>query len=315
MIELQQVQKNFGSNEVLHSIDLRLEERKIYGLLGRNGVGKSTLLKLIAAQIRPTAGQIRVDGQDPMKSAEVRQRINLVKENGYGSDLRAQEILEAARCFFPNWDQDSEKRLLKKFPVPLRTSFDNLSRGNQTMLGLIIGIASRCPYTFFDEPSLGLDAANRYDFYHLLLEDYEEHPRTIIISTHLIDEVSGLFEEVIILKDTQVAVQNSVDELLTRYFSLQGRPEDLAAIREKHKLLGQESFGTSAIHYFAGSPEEAERAAWAEQGLTLEAISLQKLFVLLTEKGEGPGEAAGPNTQNTQNTQNAQNAQKEVSHV
>lgn len=152
-----------------------------------------------------------------------------------------------------------------------------------------MGLASGARYTFFDEPSLGLDAANRYHFYQKVLEEFQKGGRTFIISTHIIDEAATLFEEAIILRDKEVYLKEEVPTLLQQGFSLRGRKETLDELYLKHSLLNTETFGSSEIRSFYGELSEEERQRIKDLDLDLENLSLQNLFVHLTE-GEDNGQ-------------------------
>ncbi|WP_459129565.1 ATP-binding cassette domain-containing protein [Guggenheimella bovis] len=286
MIQITDLYKSYGHQKVLENINLTFADKKIYGLLGRNGIGKSTLLNIISTQIPASSGSVLIDGENPFSSIDARSKVNMVKEGGFGVNIKVGKILDYAKMYYPNWDEEFKERLVTFFHIPTNKKYSSLSRGNKTMVGFIIGLASRSPYTFFDEPSLGLDAANRYDFYNLLLEDYEKHPRCIIISTHLIDEVTNLFEEVVMLKNSKEFIQGEVSELLSQYSSIQGRAEDVDSFLNGKKVLATEHFGSSKIAYIEGSVTEEERALLSSKNVTEQPISLQKLFVLLTQEGE-----------------------------
>lgn len=282
MITLDKVTKQYGKQTVLKNITLQFEENKIYGLLGRNGVGKSTLLKMISAQIFQTSGEILVDEKDPFKNPDAREKICFVKESGFGAPLKVKKIFEYAKDMYPNWDEGFKERLLAHFKVPVNKQYDKLSRGNKTMVGLIVGLASRAEYTFFDEPSLGLDAFNRYEFYDYLLEDFQKYPRTIVISTHLIDEVKNVFEEIIILKDQSVLKNGNVQELLGEYFTVQGNAGAIDEYVNRYKVMEVETFGTSKIVHFKGNLTPEDHRTMVQKGIQVQEIPLQKLFVLLT---------------------------------
>ena len=143
--------------------------------------------------------------------------------------------------------------------------------------------ASGARYTFFDEPSLGLDAANRYHFYQKVLEEFDKGARTFIISTHIIDETANLFEEAIILRNQEVYLKEEVPSLLSRGFSIRGHAEALDGLGLKQKLLDTQNFGASQIRCYYGELSQEERQKIDELGLDLEKLSLQNLFVHLTE--------------------------------
>lgn len=283
MIQTIGLTKRYGQNLVLDGIDLMLEDGKIYGLLGRNGVGKTTLLNILSNQIRATGGQVLLDGEEIYENAKAVEQIALVREWGVGRDLRIDRLFQAAGIMYRNWDQPYAEKLIKKYNINLKNDYSKLSRGEQTMVGFILGLASRCRYTFFDEPSLGLDAANRDDFYRDLLEDYEQNPRTIVISTHLIDEGANLFEDVIILKDKQVLIKDSVANLLDQSFLLSGPADSMVGILEGKQVLDREHFGQREMVSVLGELSDEEALQLKERGVEILPIGLQKLFVLLTK--------------------------------
>lgn len=282
MIKLTDVGKAYGRQQVLEHIDLTLEDHKIYGLLGRNGVGKSTLLHLIAAQFLPTQGQISLDGTLIYETSKM-EEVGLVKENGFGVDLKVKEYFRTASMLYPKWNEALKNELCTKFSVPQNKLYSKLSRGNQTLVSLITGLCSGCRFTFFDEPSLGLDAANRYHFYQVMLEEYGNHPRTFVISTHIIDEIASLFEEVIILKDQRVLIKENVATLTRQAYALQGDKHTLAEYASGKQVLAREAFGNSEILNLFGARSDQDERFIAEHNLQIEPISLQKLFVHLTE--------------------------------
>lgn len=284
MIEIKDLNKSYGSSKVLRDINLTLEEDKIYGLLGRNGVGKSTLLNIMSNGLKSSSGRVMVDGEDVYENAKLVEDIAMVKEDGFGvEDLKIKKLFQSARILYKNWDEDYANFLIKDFNFNMKKKYNKLSRGNKTLLGLIIGLASRAPLTLFDEPSLGLDAAYRYKFYNLLLKDVEENPRTVIISTHLIDEVTNLFEEIIIIKEGRVLLKDDIDSLMEKAYTLNGRLENIMPIIKDKNIIGKEEFGASIIVNIFDNLSTEEKASLREKGVDIGKISLQKLFVLLTE--------------------------------
>ena len=284
MIKINSLNKSYGRNKVLTDIDLNIEENKIYGLLGRNGVGKTTLLKLISGQLIRNSGDIKLDSKEIFENQEAIGDICLVREfSSSVKELKVKEILLAARILFKNWDSEYEDFLIKEFGLNKKKKFLKLSTGNQTIVGLVIGLASRSRLTMFDEPTGGLDAAMRYKFYNLLLADYEKNPRTVIISTHLIDEVSNLFEEVIILNDERVALQDDVDSLKQRSYFLSGRENSINEIIKNKRIIHEEDFGSTKIIGIYGELTDEQIQELKNNNIDVSNIPLQKLFVYLTE--------------------------------
>ena len=284
MLELRNINKSYGSTRVLEDLNLEFELGKIYGLLGRNGIGKTTLLNIIASQIRSDSGEVLLNGENVFENSKVMDKIAIIKESGFGiDDIRVKKIFKAARILYKNWDEDYKNFLISEFSLNKKKNYTKLSRGNQTMVGLIVGLASRAPITIFDEPSLGLDAANRYKFYELLLKDLEEYPRTVIISTHLIDEVTNLFEEVVILKDKDHYIKDQVPNLMGKAYFLNGKLENVEFIIKGKNIIHREEFGTTAIIGIFDELSNEEKKLLKENGVDISPIPLQRLFILLTE--------------------------------
>nr|WP_300002409.1 ABC transporter ATP-binding protein [Tissierella sp.] len=284
MIKIENLSKAYGSTQVLRDINLELEEGKIYGLLGRNGVGKTTFLNIISNLIVGDSGRVTFNGEDVYENSKALENIAIVKEDGFGiGDIKVRELFKSARIVYKNWDEEYAKILIKEFKLDIKKNYSKLSRGNKTIVGLIIGLASRAPLTLFDEPSLGLDAAFRYKFYNLLLEDAETNPRTVIISTHLIDEVTNLFEEVIILKDEEVYLKEEVEKLMEDAYFLSGKLENMKKVIASKRVISKEEFGTINIVGIFDSLSKEEKDLLKENAIEISAIPLQKLFVLLTQ--------------------------------
>src|SRR5919112_3622604 len=187
VITLEDVTMRFRSTTAVDGVTASVEAGTITGLLGRNGAGKTTLMQLLTGHRVPTSGRIRVFGASPYEHEDVLRRICFVKESQrYPDAFRVKDAVEAASWLHPAWDERLAQSLLADFELPLRRPVKKLSRGMTSAVGVVIGLASRAPLTIFDEPYLGLDAVARQLFYNRLLEDYSEHPRTIVLSSHLI---------------------------------------------------------------------------------------------------------------------------------
>ncbi|MBU5256931.1 ABC transporter ATP-binding protein [Tissierella praeacuta] len=284
MLEIRNLSKFYGKNKVLTDINLDIEENKIYGLLGRNGAGKTTLLKLIASQILKDDGEIKLDGEEIFENSKAMEDICLVKDFPNSvKERKVKDILALGKIIYKDWDEEYKNYLIREFDLNIRKKLLKLSTGNKTIVGLIIGLASRSRITIFDEPTIGLDAAMRYKFYNLLLEDYEKNPRTIIISTHLIDEVANLFEEVIILNNKRIILKNEVNSLKEKSHFLSGREDLINPIIKDKKVIHKEEFGSTKIVGIYGDLTEQEINYARNKNIDISNIPLQKLFIYLTE--------------------------------
>jgi len=282
VVEVAGLTRKFGSLAAVNDVTFRVEQNQIYGLLGRNGAGKTTLMQLLTGQQFASEGSIHVFGENPVENAAVLQNTCFIKESQkYPEDFQPRHVFKSAAWFFPNWDADFAARLATEFRVPLKRKMKKLSRGQVSAVGVIVGLASRAPLTFFDEPYLGLDAVARQLFYDRLLEDYAEHPRTVILSTHLIDEVSSLLEHVLVIDEGRIVIDAPADELRGSVTNVVGAASAVDAFVASRPVLHRDGIGgLASVTIAALSP--ADEAAARKAGLELSAVSLQQLIIRRT---------------------------------
>ncbi|MCR8845011.1 ABC transporter ATP-binding protein [Paenibacillus sp. SC116] len=284
IIALQRVTKSYGGITAIHELSLSLAPNKIYGLLGRNGAGKTTLLHMLAAQLFASSGDVKVFGEDPFENESVLRQICFIKESQkYPETFRVVDVLKVSAALFPNWDVNYANSLIDDFGLPLKRNVHKLSRGMLASLGIIVGLASRAPITIFDEPYLGLDAIARGIFYDRLLGDYEEYPRTIILSTHLIDEASRILEHVILLEQGSVLIDEDVDQLRERAFTVVGAASTVEGFLVGKEVVHREAFGGLLKATLLGN-RSGDNCRQQAQELDLEIVplSLQQLVVYVT---------------------------------
>lgn len=275
--------KRFGSVTALEDVTLDLRANTIYGLLGRNGAGKTTLMQVMTGQAFQTAGEVRIFGQTPHENTEVLRGISFIKESqAYPADYKVKHVLAAARHLLRDWDEDFARELVRDFDLPIDRKVKKLSRGMTSALGVTIGLASRAPLTFFDEPYLGLDAVSRQLFYDRLLADYAEHPRTVVLSTHLIDEVADLLEHVLLIDQGRLVVDAPADDLRDTAMTVSGLTTDIDSFLGGRPELRRESLGNQA-RVVLRTEDRADDIAHAKSlGLLVEPVSLQQLIVETT---------------------------------
>ncbi|WP_348786921.1 ABC transporter ATP-binding protein [Leifsonia sp. NPDC080035] len=278
--------KRFGSFTAIDDVTVTIKPGRIHGLLGRNGAGKTTLMQLITGQDFPSGGDIRVFGEKPTENARVLQNICFIKESQrYPEDFQPKHVFRSAPWFFENWDAEFAEQLIDDFRVPLNRRMKKLSRGQLSAVGVIVGLASRAPLTFFDEPYLGLDAVARQLFYDRLLEDFAEHPRTVVLSTHLIDEVANLLEHVIVIDQGRILIDDDAEELRTSATTVVGPRGAVDAFVAHRDVLHREGIGGLASVTVSGLGPSG-RAEAAAAGLELAPVSLQQLIVRKTNVRE-----------------------------
>lgn len=276
--------KEYGKKKALDAITMQLEGNKIYGLLGRNGAGKTTLMQILAGQVMPDGGEVLIGGQKPFENQAITESICLINESeNFKKGMKIGDIFKFAGYFYPNWSLETAEKLLEEFSLDKKMKVKSLSKGMESALGITVGLASRSPITIFDEPYIGLDAAARSRFYDLLLEEYEVQERTFILSTHLIDEVSRLLEEVLIVSEGKLLMQKNADELRAESFIVNGPRSDVSAFTAGKNVIHRKAFGSMEQAVLYGeSKSEAQKA-----GLKVEHVPVQELMVYLTEKTKG----------------------------
>jgi len=270
IIEVSHLSKRFGSVHAVDDVSFSLEENRIYGLLGRNGAGKTTLMQLLTGQDFASSGSIRLFGADPVENASVLERTAFIKESQrYPDDFKAKHVFRSARWFFANWDQEFAERLIVDFRVPVNRRMKKLSRGQQSAVGVIVGLASRAPLTFFDEPYLGLDAVARQLFYDRLLADLLEH--------------------VLVIDDGRLIVDSGADELRGAATDVSGTRSAIDAFVVGRTVLHRAGIGGLATATIS-ELDAAGRSAAVAAGLELSPVSLQTLIVRLTSSDPAPSD-------------------------
>lgn len=278
-IEIKNVSKRFKETLALDNVTLTLEENKIYGLLGRNGAGKSTLLNIISNRVFADSGEVLYDGEVLTENDRLQKNIYLMSEKSFYSDnLNVKQIFGWTKEFYPDFDYDYAMKLSKIFGLNTKKKVKQLSTGYSSIFKLILALSVNTPFTFLDEPVLGLDANHRELFYKLLIETYAENPRTFVLSTHLIEEVSKIIEDIIIIKNGQIIRHESTEDLLALGYTVSGPKTAVDAYCQGREIIGEDTLGSLKVAYCLGKKDSAA----ADASLEFSPLDLQKLFVQLT---------------------------------
>ncbi len=291
-IEVRDLRLQYGDVAALDGLSFSLSGGKIYGLLGRNGSGKTSLLSILAAFRRKTSGTVHIGGQEPFENERVTAEVCLIRESGGDvyDNTRLEQLLRMAADLRPAFDHQYALKLADRFQLPMRKNIQSLSRGQRSALGAVMGLAANARLTMFDESYLGMDAPSRYAFYDELIANYTENPRTFIISTHLIEEVARLFEEVLIIHKGRLVLHDDVEAVRSRGVSVIGPAEVVDTFTAGLTVLNGQSLGRTKAVTVYGTLDDDQRRAAALAGLELGPVSLQDLFVHLT--GQPEAEAA-----------------------
>ncbi|MFV0363037.1 MAG: ATP-binding cassette domain-containing protein [Suipraeoptans sp.] len=277
-LTINHVSKSFGTTLALHKVNLTFEENKIYGLLGRNGAGKTTLLNIINNRIFADEGTVTLDGTLATENSSVQRKFYYMGEKLlYPDSMKVNKAIKWTKEFYPSFDTEYALKLAKAFDLPLKKKINSLTTGDKSIFKNVIALSVNVPFVFLDEPVLGLDANHRELFYKVLIEKYIESPATYVISTHLIEEVANIVENVIIIKSGQIINNDTKENLLSNGYCISG-PGTMVDeyIKGKH-VIGIDSLGGLKSAYLLGTPDEN-----TDDRLEISGLDLQKLFIRLT---------------------------------
>jgi ABC-2 type transport system ATP-binding protein len=236
-------------------------------------------MRIITGLEFPTAGDLRVFGEVPAENDPVLRRMVFVREEQAYPDLRVDHVIQVASWFYPNWSEDLAQQLLSDFGLPPKRRIKRLSRGMRSAVGIVIGLAARAELTLFDEPYAGLDAVARQLFYDRLLAEFAERPRTIVLSTHLIDEVADLLEHVVMLDHGRVVLDAPADDVRGTAMTVSGAATAVEEFVAGRTVWHRQRLGSRASVTIAESLDPAEQAKARALNLSLEPLSLQQLLV------------------------------------
>ena len=272
MIELKQVTKQYGQATVLKNITLSIEDPGIYCLLGRNGAGKTTLLKSIAGYQNITSGSIQVDGK-AITTSTLDTGVSYIENFAKHFNLPVQKLLRIASEVNPNYDYDFAAEMMDRFELEGKKKFRHLSLGMKTMVSTIICLASNKDVILLDEPVLGFDALMRVEFYDMLTESFQKHPRIILVSTHIIEEIAKTIQKLILIDRGSVRFFDTLQAVETKAFCISGLQKDVEAATQGRNVIGQDVVGGLVTSYIFDNPPEETGS------LEIRPLSLQEFFI------------------------------------
>ena len=277
MIELKNVSKCYGNEAVLKDISLSIEKNGIYCLLGRNGAGKTTLLKSIAGHRKITEGQIRINWKR-ISPASLETDACYIENWADHFNLPVKKLLRTAYGISRDFDYEFSLEMMDRFELDGNKKFRQLSLGMKTMVSTIISLSSSKNVILLDEPVLGFDAVMRMEFYELLKESYSRHPRIIIVSTHIIEEIESSIDRLIIIDKGRLIFSGTLEAVSNNAFTISGLKEDVERATEGKNVLARDIKGGLECAYIYGTPPSSN-------SLKTEKMSLLDFFICLTSKG------------------------------
>lgn len=272
IIELKKVTKQYGQAAVLKNITLSIDEPGIYCLLGRNGAGKTTLLKSIAGYQNITDGTIQVDGR-LITTSTLDTGVSYIENFAKHFNLPVRKLIQIASEVNSDYDYDFASEMMERFELDGKKKFKQLSLGMKTMVSTIICLASNKRVVLLDEPVLGFDAIMRVEFYDMLAESFRKHPRIIIVSTHIIEEIAKTIQKLIIIDKGSIRFFDTLKAVETKAFSISGLQKDVEAATQNLNIIGQDTVGGLVTSYIFDTPPEQTAS------LEIHPLSLQDFFI------------------------------------
>lgn len=279
MIELENVSKCYRKAMVLNDITMTITEPGIYCLLGRNGAGKTTLLKAIAGYHDVSGGTIKVDGKKISTSA-MKADVSYIENFARHFNLPLKTLFCMAEEVNPQFDHDFSKKMAEKFELDVRKRFNHLSLGMKTMVSTVICLSSNKSVILLDEPVLGFDAIMRVGFYEMLYESFLRHPRIIIVSTHIIEEIANTIHKLIVIDKGRLCFFDTLKSVNEKAFCISGLEKDVDDATCDLNVLCKEHVGGLETTYIFDTPPENTDL------LKIDKTSLQDFFIhLVGHKG------------------------------
>lgn len=289
VIDCRGLTKVYGGTKALNNLSFTIEENKITGLIGRNGAGKTTLLKIIAGFMRETSGEVEVFSEKPFNNLFVSANVIYINDQmNFPTALTLKEILNVAATFYENWDHELAMRLFDYFSFHPTQLYNDLSKGMKSTFNMIVGLSARCRLTMFDEPTTGMDAAVRKDFYRALLKDYLAYPRTILLSSHHLNEIEDLLEDILLLKDGKEFLHMPMADLKGWAIGAQGLTANVKEWIQDREVIHLKTIGLDRMYAVVRNDfSEYEKQKAREAGLTFSPVSSSDVCVYLTSKTKG----------------------------
>lgn len=284
-VKAENLNLSFGDHAVLKDINFELNSKKIYGFLGRNGAGKTSLLSILASFREPSSGTITINGEVPFENAEVMRQVTFMYDKDYKDNSdNVKTMFKNIQRYRPNFDMDYAEYLIDCFKLDKKKAIKKFSKGMKSAVSVIVGLASRTPITIFDEVYLGMDELSRNIFYKELLQDQVKHPRIIILSTHLISEMDYLFDEVLLLKKGEIILQEEYDLLISKGVAVTGKSELVDSFVQSKEQIHVQHLGAIKSVIIYGQLSDENRNAAMDNGLEIGSVSLHDLFIHFTKE-------------------------------
>ena len=279
-ISVSGLEKSFGSHQVLKDVSFEVASGETFALLGRNGAGKTTMIRIMLGLLKADAGIVRVAGHDPaVSSVELRREVGYLAEDQtmYGWMTPA-ELCRFLKPFYPNWNDQLASKLLDGFELPRHSRIENLSKGQSVKLGLAIALAHQPTVTILDDPALGLDPIARKQFSRDLVDHLQSAGRTVLYSSHLLSEVEAVADTVAILDQGRIVRHSATDSLRQQVKQISLDVDAASELSKPDSLLDVRQYGHRIIAIIDNAPQCIEQLNAAGIAFDVRDLNLDEIF-------------------------------------
>jgi len=287
VVKTTNINKHFGKTHALSDLSVTVAENSITGLIGRNGSGKTTLMKILAGLLDETSGEALVFGERPMDNITILNKlVYTYHDMPYEPKLSLKTILSAYKTMFAGFDSDFANKLMKFFELSEKMKYKNLSQGMGSIFNFLCALSCRAPLTMLDEPVLGMDVTVRKSAYEVLLRDFTEHPRTFIISSHLLSEIEGTLSDILLIEQGRCILNCPIDDVRQSAYRIDGNTQAIDSFASDKKMIARKEseIGCFAVIYEPYTETAAESAK--QHSLTVSPVKAEDLCIYLTKQNK-----------------------------
>ena len=281
------LEKLYGKTTALTGLSVNISEHSLTGLIGRNGSGKTTLMKILAGILDKTSGEVQVFGGEPMDNLPILSRLVYTYHNmAYEPSLSLKTILFAYKTMFKDFDAGFADKLMKYFELNPKMKYKNLSQGMGSVFNFLCALSCRADLTMLDEPVLGMDVTVRKAAYEILLRDFSEHPRTFIVSSHMLSEMEGLLSDILLIEEGRLVLHSPIDDVRQSAYRVDGSGAALERFIAGKRTIAQKNSGISSFAVICEKFTDESAESAKAQGLTASAVRAEDLCVYLTRQNK-----------------------------
>jgi ABC-2 type transport system ATP-binding protein len=287
VIQTKGLMKNYRGKNAIDDLTIDINSGGLIGLIGRNGSGKTTFMKMCSGLIEKSGGTLSVLGQEPMDNLEILKNLVYTYHNvDHNKGVKLIDIVDAFGLLYHNFDKDFALGLIKYFDLNIKLRYSQLSQGMGSIFNFICALSCRAELTMLDEPVLGMDVTVRRAAYEVLLRDYIEHPRTIILSSHLLGELEGILSEIILIDNGSLIFYKDIDEVNQMAYRVDGSKLNVESYCIGKKVIFGRSGEFDNFKIVTGTLTEEMIFGARKNNISLSKVGPEELYLYMTQQNK-----------------------------